>query len=60
MADKRKELKVFDKNVLLVTASGKKLYPRYVYSTVNKYLALVTTVDKQSTHVLHHIFLLYI
>jgi integrase/recombinase XerC len=56
MADKRKELEIFDNTVLLVTAAGKKLYPRYVYSTVNKYLALVTTIDKKSPHVLRHSF----
>ena len=56
MDDKRKALEAFDKTILLVTASGKKLYPRYVYSTVNKYLAMVTTIDKKSPHVLRHSF----
>ncbi len=56
MQDKRKVLEAFDKTILLVTASGKKLYPRYVYSTVNKYLAMVTTIDKKSPHVLRHSF----
>jgi integrase/recombinase XerC len=56
MEDKRKALEVFDKTILLVTASGKKLYPRYVYSTVNKYLAMVTTIEKKSPHVLRHSF----
>ncbi len=54
--DKRKELEAFDKVILLVTASGKKLYPRYVYGAVNKYLAMVTTIDKKSPHVLRHSF----
>ncbi len=56
MEDKRKALESFDKTIMLVTASGKKLYPRYVYSTVNKYLAKVTTIDKKSPHVLRHSF----
>ena len=56
MADKRKLLAVFDKEVLLVTASGKKLYPRYVYNAVHKYLKEVTTIDKKSPHVLRHTF----
>ncbi len=56
MEDKRKELEAFDKTILLVTASGKKLYPSYVYSSVNKYLAMVTTIDKKSPHVLRHSF----
>lgn len=56
VADKRKQLEMFDKTVLLVTATGKKLYPRYVYSAVNKYLKEVTTIDKKSPHVLRHSF----
>lgn len=56
MAGKRKEHKVFDDTVLLVTAAGKKLYPRYVYNTVNTYLGMVTTIDKKSPHVLRHSF----
>ena len=56
MEEKRKQHAVFDKEVLLVTTSGKKLYPRYVYNAVNKYLAKVTTIDKKSPHVLRHTF----
>jgi integrase/recombinase XerC len=56
MAEKRRELEAFDNTVLLVTAAGKKLYPRYVYSAVNKYLKAVTTIDKKSPHVLRHSF----
>ena len=56
MNDKRKQLEDFDKIMLLVTATGKKLYPRYVYNAVNKYLAKVTTIDKKSPHVLRHSF----
>ena len=56
MDDKKKEHAVYDKIFLLVTASGKKLYPRYVYNAVNKYLSKVTTIDKKSPHVLRHTF----
>ncbi len=56
IAQKRKLLAAFDIEVLLVTISGKKLYPRYVYNTVNKYLKEVTTIDKKSPHVLRHTF----
>jgi integrase/recombinase XerC len=56
MADKRNEHVTFDEDVLLVTISGKKLYPRYVYNAVNKYLKEVTTIDKKSPHVLRHTF----
>jgi integrase/recombinase XerC len=55
-ADKRKLPAAFDEDVLLVTVSGKKLYPRYIYTAVNKYLAAVTTIDKKSPHVLRHTF----
>ena len=56
MAEKRKLFSHFDKDVLLLTISGKKLYPRYVYNSVNKYLKKVTTIDKKSPHVLRHTF----
>lgn len=56
MVDKRKLHEMYDKTFLLVTAAGKKLYPRYVYNAVNKYLARVTTIDKKSPHVLRHTF----
>jgi integrase/recombinase XerC len=39
-----------------VTDSGRKLYDKYVYNIVNKYLSLVTTIEKKSPHVLRHTF----
>ena len=56
MVNKKKLFTAVDKEVLLVTISGKKLYPRYVYNSVNKYLKVVTTIDKKSPHVLRHTF----
>ena len=41
---------------LFLTPAGKKLYPRLVYRVVNRFLTLVTTVDKKSPHVLRHTF----
>ena len=41
---------------LLLNKRGKKLYPRYVYDVVKKYLSLVTTIEKKSPHVLRHSF----
>lgn len=41
---------------LLVNKKGNKLYPRYVYDVVKKYLSLVTTIDKKSPHILRHSF----
>jgi len=39
-----------------VTSKGNKLYEKFVYNTVNRYLEMVTTVEKKSPHVLRHTF----
>lgn len=56
--EKRKDFEVFDKDFVLVNEKGKKLYPKYVYLTVKKYLSEkdVTTIVKRSPHVLRHTF----
>jgi|WetSurMetagenome_2_1015567.scaffolds.fasta_scaffold338810_1 integrase/recombinase XerC len=41
---------------LLVTDSGNKAYPRFIYRAVTKYLSQVTTLQKISPHVLRHTF----
>ena len=53
----RKEV-VADKAVdrLLVTEKGKAAYDKLIYRIVNSYLAMVTTLDKRSPHVLRHTF----
>ena len=56
MAEKRVCMETPDREVLLVNEKGKKLYPKYIYNTVHKYLAAVTTIDKKSPHVLRHTF----
>jgi integrase/recombinase XerC len=43
-------------DLLLLTEKGKGLSPRTVYSSVKKYLSLVTTIEKRSPHVLRHSF----
>ncbi|MDP4150416.1 MAG: tyrosine-type recombinase/integrase [Bacteroidota bacterium] len=53
---KRRELESPDRDYLLVGEKGKKLYAKYVYRTVKKYLGEVTTIDKKSPHVLRHSF----
>jgi integrase/recombinase XerC len=45
-----------DHEFLLVNLKGKKLYPKFVYNIVRKYLSLVTTIDKKSPHILRHTF----
>jgi integrase/recombinase XerC len=39
-----------------VTDKGNKLYEKFVYRIVNKYLNLVTTIEKKSPHILRHTF----
>ena len=41
---------------LFVTKEGKKLYEKFVYRIVNKYLSQVTSINKKSPHVLRHTF----
>ena len=41
---------------LFVTKDGKKLYGKFVYRVVNKYLSEVTSIQKKSPHVLRHTF----
>ncbi|PWT78019.1 MAG: integrase [Bacteroidetes bacterium] len=41
---------------LFTNEKGKKLYPKYAYLVVKKYLSQITTIDKRSPHVLRHTF----
>ncbi|MFM2048458.1 MAG: hypothetical protein RI955_1006 [Bacteroidota bacterium] len=43
-------------NYLMVLNNGKQTYDGFIYTTVKKYLNLVTTIDKKSPHVLRHSF----
>jgi integrase/recombinase XerC len=52
---KKKEFEATE-DALLVTEKGKKLYPKYAWLLVNKYLGQVSTLDKKSPHVLRHTF----
>lgn len=58
LQDKRKDVENFDSEYVLVNDKGKKLYPRYVYNVVKKYLSSkdVTTIEKRSPHVMRHTF----
>lgn len=46
----------FDREYLFAGKKGGKLYPKYAYRVVRKYLAQVTTIDQKSPHVLRHSF----
>jgi integrase/recombinase XerC len=58
LQDKRKEFESFDSDHVLINDKGKKLYPRYIYTVVKKYLSAkdVTTIEKRSPHVMRHTF----
>jgi integrase/recombinase XerC len=45
-----------DNRWFFITDKGNKLYDKYVYNTVSNYLALVTTIEKKSPHILRHTF----
>jgi integrase/recombinase XerC len=56
-------IKVRDENIsegneewFFISDKGNKLYDKYVYNTVNNYLAMVTTIEKKSPHILRHTF----
>ena len=51
----RKALPEFD-SYFFVTPKGKKLYEKFVYSTVNNYLSIITSKKKKSPHILRHTF----
>ena len=53
---KRVAFEKFDGVFLFINDKGKKLYSKYVYNAVNRYLSAVTTIDKKSPHVLRHTF----
>jgi integrase/recombinase XerC len=50
------EFENIDNNYFFLTDKGNKLYEKFVYNIVNKYLSLVTTIEKKSPHVLRHTF----
>ena len=53
---KEKETLKLDVVYFFVTEKNKKMYPKLVYNIVNKYIAMVSTIEKKSPHVLRHTF----
>lgn len=43
-------------NVLILTDNGMPAYAKFIYRLVNRYLSLVTLMEKRSPHVLRHTF----
>ncbi len=53
----RLKLKIItDKEALILTKSGDKIYETLVYRVVNKYLSMVSPKVKKSPHILRHTF----
>ncbi len=53
---KSSEFGNLENDYFFVTDKGEKLYEKMVYRIVNKYLSMVSTIDKKSPHVLRHTF----
>jgi integrase/recombinase XerC len=51
-----RKLLLANNDYFFVLNSGKKLYPKFVYRKINKYLGLVTDLEKKSPHVMRHTF----
>jgi integrase/recombinase XerC len=47
---------IVDASHLLLSVKGKKLYAKYIYTIVKRYLGEVTTISKKSPHILRHSF----
>jgi integrase/recombinase XerC len=50
------EIETVSEGWFFVTDKGNKLYDKYVYNIVNRYLTMVTTIEKKSPHILRHTF----
>lgn len=48
--------KSMDNELIFVNDKGKKMGEKFVYNLANKYLSLVTTLEKRSPHVMRHTF----
>jgi integrase/recombinase XerC len=56
IAEKNFNIGEAQKDFLFINSKGKKLYPKYVYNVVKKYLGDVSTNERKSPHVLRHTF----
>jgi integrase/recombinase XerC len=53
---KEQEFNNIENNYFFLTDKGNKMYEKFVYNIVNKYLNFVTTIEKKSPHILRHTF----
>jgi len=42
------------KEPLIITGTGRRIYPRFVYRIINRYLSIVSDIRKKSPHILRH------
>lgn len=42
------------KEPLIITETGRRIYPRFVHRIINRYLSIVSDVKKKSPHILRH------
>ncbi|MCX6257525.1 MAG: tyrosine-type recombinase/integrase [Bacteroidia bacterium] len=52
----RENLEIKDNDYFFLTSGGRKIYHKLVYRLVNKYLSMVTSLEKKSPHLLRHTF----
>ncbi|MFP4025622.1 MAG: tyrosine-type recombinase/integrase [Thiohalospira sp.] len=50
------EFNNLEHDYFFITDKGNKLYEKFVYRIVNKYLKFVSTIEKKSPHILRHTF----
>jgi len=50
------EFNKIENDFFFLTDKGNKLYEKFVYRIANKYLSMVTTIEKKSPHILRHTF----
>ncbi len=43
-------------DVMFLTNHGKPVYPKLIYRIVNRYIGMITTLEKKSPHILRHTF----
>ncbi len=55
-----KKRQSIDDQFIFSLENGKKLYPKFVYNLVKKYLSTITTKEKKSPHMLRHTFATHI
>lgn len=47
---------ILSNGLLFQNINGKKLYPKYIYNIVTKYISQVSSIEKRGPHVLRHSF----